>query len=431
MSRARGGRSVAIAYYLYRTADSVGFIWPVFTLFLLWNDLTYAQIGTLSAISAVLVVSLEIPTGYVADRYGRRLVLGAGLLAMAASTAGFVVADTFLEFAALYALWALSMALQSGTGDAWLYDALGGDRAADEPSEPRGFTRVRGRGGAVHQWTSAVTMIGGGFLYIVHPTYPFVASALLNAAGVLVVLAMPRNAQFEGSTANSGEANERIGVFESLSVLATRLAVPPIRAFVAYAALFFGIVHAADTYVQPITIDVLRARVGGTLETVAVAGIAVRSEALLGVVYAGFAAVAAVGSYHAETVRRRVGLRHALRWLPVCVAASFLLPLAVPLLAVPVFFGMKGGEALSKPLVAQFLNDRIPDAGRATVLSAVSMGYALVRAPLLPLAGVVADRATPTGAVAALGGGFLAVAAVGFLLASPLADATPGAPSEG
>ncbi|QCC59474.1 MFS transporter [Natrinema thermotolerans] len=431
MSRVRGGRSVAIAYYLYRMADSVGFIWPVFTLFLLWNGLTYVQIGTLSAMSAVLVVSLEVPTGYVADRYGRRLVLGVGMLAMAASTAGFVVADAFLEFAVLYALWALSMALQSGTADAWLYDALGGDRAENEPSESRRFTRVRGRGGAVHQWTSAVTMIGGGFLYVVHPTAPFVASALLNAVGVLVVVAMPRNAQFEGAAANSGKTDERLGIFESLSVLAARLAAPSIRAVVAYAALFFGIVHAADTYVQPITVDVLRAQVGGALENVSVAGIAIRSAALLGFVYAGFAAVAAVGSYYAEAVRRRVGLRHALRWLPVCVAASFLLPLAVPLLSVPVFFGMKGGEALSKPLVAQFLNDRIPDAGRATVLSGVSMGNALVRAPLLPLAGVVADRAAPTGAVAALGGGFLAVAAVGYLLASPLADAAPRAPSEG
>ncbi|APW97649.1 MFS transporter [Halobiforma lacisalsi AJ5] len=425
MSRVRGRGSVAVAYYLYRMADSVGFIWPVFTLFLLWNDLTYAQIGTLSALSAVLVVSLEVPTGYVADRYGRRLVLGTAMLAMAVSTAGFVVADAFLEFAALYALWALSMALQSGTADAWLYDALGGGTKRDGV-----FTRVRGRGGAVHQWTSAVTMIGGGFLYVVHPTYPFVASALLNAVGVLVVVAMPQNQRFEESSAE-GSAEDRLGVRESLSILAARLGAPGLRTFVAYVALFFGIVHAADTYVQPITVDVLRAQVGGALEGVTVAGIAVQSEALLGIVYAGFALVAAVASYHADTARRWLGLRRVLRYLPVCVAVSFLLPLAVSALAVPIFFGMKAGQALSKPLVGQYLNDRTGDAGRATVLSAVSMVYAAVRAPLMPLAGVVADGTAPTVAVAALGSGFLGVAVVGFLVGSPIVDPPPGTPSEG
>jgi len=37
------------------------------------------------------------------------------------------------------------------------------------------FTRIRGRGGAVYQLGSAVTMIAGGLLYVLHPTYPFVA----------------------------------------------------------------------------------------------------------------------------------------------------------------------------------------------------------------------------------------------------------------
>ena len=64
MSDSGGARWAVLSYYLFRVTDSVGFIWPVFTLFLLWNDLTFTQIGTLSAISAVLVVVFEVPTGY-------------------------------------------------------------------------------------------------------------------------------------------------------------------------------------------------------------------------------------------------------------------------------------------------------------------------------------------------------------------------------
>src|SRR6056297_679566 len=160
---------------------SVGFIWPVFTLFLLWNDLTYTEIGLLSAVSAVLVTVLEVPTGYLADRVGRRTVLQLGLLAMTASLLGFVVADAFWHFVGLYALWSLSTAFHSGTADAWLFETLRESLREDD------FTRVRGRGGAVYEWTSASTMIVGGLLYVVHPAYPFVASAVLHGLGIFVV----------------------------------------------------------------------------------------------------------------------------------------------------------------------------------------------------------------------------------------------------
>ena len=409
MVSARPPRPAILKYYLYQAADSVGFIWPVFTLFLLWNDLSFTQIGALSAISAILVVAFEIPTGYVADRYGRRNALVVGMAAMVVSTIGFVVADTFVEFAVLYAIWALAMAFQHGTADAWLYETLRAEM--DEES----FTRVRGRGGAVYQWTSAVTMIAGGFLYVVHPTYPFVASALLNAVGVAVVLTMPRNVQFEASA-----VDDAVGVRASLAIVRTQFTAPGLRTVVPYVALFFGVVHVADTYIQPITVEVLDGRLVDAMAALPIVGVAVPEEAVLGFVYAGFAVVAAIASYHAETVRRWVGLRHALLVIPVLTAASFLLPPAVPLLAIPVFFAMKGAYELCQPLVNQYLNDRTAGTGRATVLSAASMAYAIVRAPLMPMVGIVADGTTPIMAVAVLGSGFLVVAVITLSVGSPM-----------
>ncbi|WP_049926692.1 MFS transporter [Halopiger goleimassiliensis] len=388
-------RGTILKYYGYQAADSVGFIWPVFTLFLLWNDLTYAQIGALSAISAVLVVGLEVPTGYVADRIGRRNAMALGMGAMTVSIAGFVVATTFLEFVVLYAFWSVSLALQSGTADAWLYDTL------SEALRDEEFTRIRGRGGAVYQWTSGVTMILGGFLYVVHPTYPFFASAVLNAAGVVIVLTMPRNSRFR----DDGVAADRLGPRQSLELVRAEFTRPGLRSFVAYVALFFAVTRTADEYIQPITTDVLEA----AFEAVSLAG-AIPEETTLGFLYAGFALLAAVASYHAETVRDLVGLRRTVVWLPIAVAGCLLLPRLVPLLAIPVFLAMKGASALWEPLVTQYLNDATGSAGRATVLSAASMAYALVRAPVMPLAGFAADVVGPVSTVAWLGVAFLLLA---------------------
>lgn len=436
-------RPAVLKYYCYQAASSVGFTWPILTLFLLHRGLTFTRIGTLSAVSALLVVVLEVPTGALADRIGRRNVLAVGMAAMGLSHAGFVVAETFPAFAALYAVWAVGLACRSGIADAWLYETLRDALDADA------FTRVRGRGGAVYQWTSAVTMIVGGALYVADPTYPFLAAALLNVVGLAAARSLPRNGRYADGEAVDRDvdsnvdpgaadrddpeaadrddpetadrdvdpsvaddtgpsvADDAVGVRESLATLRSAASDPTLCAYVAYAALFFAVVGTVDTYIQPIAVDAF----GGDTPIGTLLG-PLPEEVALGVTYAGFAAVAAVASDAAAGVRARIGLRRAVLLVPVAVAATLLVPAASLALAVPAFFVLKAGGELARPLVNQFVNDRTGSMGRATVLSATSMAYAFVRAPLKPLAGYVADLTAPTIAVAALGGGFLIVGTV-------------------
>lgn len=441
-----------LSYYGFMATYSVGFIWPVFTLFLLWNDLTYTEIGTLSAVSALLVVVLEIPTGYLADRIGRRRVLLLGLVAMATSLLGFVVARAFWHFLVLYALWSISTAFHSGTADAWLYDTLKESLREEE------FTRVRGRGGAVYEWTSAGTMICGGFLYVLHPTYPFVASAALHGLGLLAVATMPRNTQYRDSVAdggtestggvetdaagedvsessseadaaeatNSAERTAATSFRRSLSVTRTVLFSRELRLFVGFVACFFAVVQATDTYIQPITEAVL----ADALESVTLAGREIPEPALLGVLYACFAIVGAIASDRAGAIRERFGSRTAVLWIGVGVAAALLAPWALPLLAIPVFVFMKGAYTLSKPLVTQHVNDHTGTASRATVLSATSMSFAVVRAPLKPVAGAVADATSPLSTVALLGIVLLGVCGVVGALGPSGPDIPEGSPSQ-
>ncbi len=350
---------------------------------------------------------------------------------MATSLLGFVVAETFAHFVVLYVVWALSTALHSGTADAWLYDALRESLREDE------FARVRGRGGAVYEWTSAGTMIAGGLLYVAHPTYPFVASAALHCLGMVLVTSVPRNAQYRRGATDGGEqagktdestaadstggtddataADDRrsrtddesggVGVRGSLSVTRTVLFSRDLRTFVAFVACFFAVIQATDTFIQPIAEGVLADALAG----VTVGGRSIPEPALLGVLYACFAAVGAIASDRTGAVRARLDARSAVALLAVGVALALLVPWFVAALAIPAFVLLKGAHALSKPLVAQYVNDRTGSAARATILSATSMGFALVRAPLKPVAGAVADATSPVATVALLGVGLLAV----------------------
>lgn len=64
---------------------------------------------------------------------------------------------------------------------------------------------------------------------------------------------------------------------------------------------------------------------------------------------------------------------------------------------------MKSANAVIHPIASGYINDHAESVGRATLLSAASMVYALVRLPLKPLSGVVADVTTPITAMATLG----------------------------
>ena len=378
-------------YYLYQATVSFGFFSPVFTVFLLDRGLNYTAIASLSMLYAVLMVVGEIPTGYVGDRIGRRNSLLVSSVCMTLSILGFAFVESFLGLAVLYVLWALMMVFRSGTGDAWLYDTLEAELDGDR------FAHVRGRGGSVNRAVTVVTMLAGGVLYSVDHALPFLASGLLNGAGVVVLLTLPKNRQYaDGSDA------ETFTVLDAVPVLRRRFTQPPLRSFVVYAALFFGIVTVGNMYIQPVTTRTLHF-----------------PEASLGVLYAAFTGVAAVASYFAGPVRDRFGVRGVLLVAPVFLGLFLLAPFAWPLLAFPAFFAMRGSNALLAPLVSQYVNDRVESVGRATVLSAASMAYALAKLPFYLLAGTVADAVSPLVAVGALGAVLLAAIAAVRAVSSP------------
>lgn len=404
------GRPAALVrrYYVYRATLSLGFITPVFTLFLL-RSLSFTQVGALSALYSVLSVVGELPTGYVGDRLGRRASLLLSVAFTVGSLAGFVLVDGFLAYAVLYGLWALALTFRSGSMDAWLYDTL------DERLDAGQFSHVRGRGDAVQNWTAAASMVVGGLLYGLEPTYPFVAAVAFNSLGFVTLLSLPKNRQY----AERGDGpGQRIGPLEALGVVRDHLARPPLRTLVAYVGLFYAVVSVAQAYVQPMAIETLAPYAGGVGVQIPAGGAAAAARsgeagatlALgLGVLYAALTAVSSAGGYYAGALEDRLGVRRAVLLVPAATAVALVVPLRVALVAVPTFAAMRTATPLVEPIATGYVNDHVEDVGRVTVLSAVSMFSMTLRTPLALGAGVVADATTATAAVAALGGLFLAV----------------------
>lgn len=387
--RERVPSPLVLKYYLYQATTTYGFFWPVFTLFHLDRGLSYSQIGLLMSLSAGATVIGEVPTGYIGDRIGRRYSLCIGSLLLAGSLLGFIFAQSFPTFALLWVLWGVGKTFQSGNSDAWLYDAL------ETHLDDERYTTVRGQGGSVTHWVSAGTMLTAGGLYSIDHRLPFLVGGVLVGLSIPVVLSFPEARV---------ESEERITVLDTVPVIRHRLTTPPLRSLVLYVVLFFGIISAADEFIQPIATRSLGLPESG-----------------LGPLYAGFTVAAAIASFYADAVDARLSTQWAIRLIPIVTSLFFIVPLLFPVAVFPMFFVMKSSKAVLTPIVSGYINDQV-NIGRATILSAASLVYALVRVPLGPIAGAVADFTAPIPASAFLGAGFLGGATVIHLWETPAGD---------
>jgi len=114
-----------VLLYLIRGISSIHFFGSVMILFFEeWGGISFADIMILEAIFTGGIFFLEIPTGTVADKYSRRLSLILSYFVNIIAVLVYISYPSFLVFAAGELIWALSVALNSGASDAFLYDSL-------------------------------------------------------------------------------------------------------------------------------------------------------------------------------------------------------------------------------------------------------------------------------------------------------------------
>lgn len=380
-------------YYLHRITGHSGLFWPIFPLFLLGRGVTFTGIGTLLAVQAGTTLVAEVPTGYVGDHIGRRNSLVAGSLLVAFAELGFVLSGGFVGFVAVYVTYGLGRALRSGSGDAWLYDVLGTRNRATE------FTRIRGRGESATHWASALCMLASGGLYVLDPTYPFIAAAGLTFVNAAVLTSFP---------VVSVGADDTTGI--SLGgirpVIGETLRSRTLRTVVVTATAFFAVERAITEFIPSVTMSVVDT--SNLLDGI-VSDPTVVQVFSVGVLFALLTATSAVAGSFAGRVERTVGAVYGLL-LASSISAAFLAGAAVAAeIAVVGFVLTKTADALARPLVIGHVNEHLQTAGRATILSVLSMGFTLTQLPVLVGVGGLADYTTVLTVVTALGVGFLVV----------------------
>jgi len=176
-------------------ALAASLIWAINTIFLLDAGLDIFQVMLVNTSFTLSQMLFEVPTGVVADTIGRKASLLISYAVLVGSTALYVLTPQMgwgiPGFMVASVLIGLGFCFQTGAVDAWLVDAL----------DATGWERPKERVFAWGQMTFGSGMLigtlTGGFLGQVDLTWPYIVRAVLLVLAFVVALVFMKDVGFE------------------------------------------------------------------------------------------------------------------------------------------------------------------------------------------------------------------------------------------
>lgn len=341
--------------------------WQAVWFLFFQTELSAADAIILYAIYDIGTTVLEVPSGYLSDRLGRRITLLVSALSGLIACLLLVTGDSFAAFAVAQMFFGASAAFASGTDTALLYESLVAQgRAAEvEAQELRAwrftFTAL------------ALSAVTGGVMSLWWPALPFLAAGLAFLAMFALCLRLVEPSR----RLPSGPE-----VLRSASLRAALVHPVLIWLFV-LSVLMYGYSHLPFVFGQPFILEALDS-----------AGLAAEAPVVSGAVSSVMMLVSVAASLIALRLRRRIGLA-AILLLAFAMQIGLAAVLAATGSAIAIAFLLLRmvPDSLSRPFILARIQPLLGDATRATYLSLKSLVGRLLFAGSLFLASGLADDA--------------------------------------
>ncbi|MEM1334572.1 MAG: hypothetical protein AAGG08_14055 [Actinomycetota bacterium] len=365
---------------------------------LFWAATTFlyliARFGLSTALQAqvvyyVAVVVLEVPSGWLSDRFGRVLTLRIVAVAWSAAYGLFLIEPGFAGIAAAQVLLAAGYAFLSGSDTTFHLETLESlGRATEFHDREAGIRRLL-------LWSGAVSALIGGALGVVDLRLPFVASLLAAVLQLAIALRLVEP-PVVGTEVNRDT--------DRLVAVVRHVKTPLLGWITAFVAVTVVSTHLAADLSAPYLTAVLDADPASP-----------GAAALLnGAVAAVVAAVAAMSLHVVVPLARRLGLASTLLSLalvPVAILIAMTTVTSIWLIPLMTLRRLPSAAAsvFAPPVVAGFIGSP----GRATYLSLASFAGRMSYAAVLLVVSLIDDDdlgGTLTVAAVVAGGSWLVIA---------------------
>ena len=325
------------------------------------------EITFLDVLLMVILVILEVPTGIVADRWGRRVSLSYGAFIHAIAILVFSFAGNMAVIAISYTVVAVAITLFSGADSAFVYDSL---KAAGRQDE---YQKIWGRVYSISLVAHVLGLVlGAPLAAITNLWFPIVVSA------GLMLLAWVVSLTFKEPPRDEEPVSYRETILNAVNVVRSK---PPVYTMMLFAGFVMAIAVSFSILAQPYL------RIHHEIDIDIIGFLQVPGQ-LVGI-FAALFAYRLVGL---------IGVGRTMLLLPVIVLVAAIGLGSFDNIWAFAFYPLTGLVfAMSFPVLSTYFNDRIPSASRATVLSIYQLTFSLFVALFEPVLGFLADsRGFPT-----------------------------------
>lgn len=173
-----------LALYLIKLSKWFTLVMPIIVLFYEKQGLGLQDVFVLKSVYSVAAVALEIPSGYLADVWGRRKCLIAGCILFFFGYLCYSLTSAFTAFLFAEILLGTGQTLVNGADSALLYDTTA------RYKKEHLYLRYEGRITMIGNFAEAVAGILGGLLAVCSLRYPFYAQAAIAFTGIPAAFAL-------------------------------------------------------------------------------------------------------------------------------------------------------------------------------------------------------------------------------------------------
>ena len=374
-------------FCFYGFLKNLRFFEPFLILFFLEKNITFLQIGTLYAIREILINILEIPSGIIADVFGRKKSLIVSFLFYIISFFIFYTSHSFYIFIVAIIFYAIGDAFRTGTHKAMIFDYLKIKGWKDQRAHYYGHTRSWSQMGSAISALLAASIVfyTGNFKSI------FIFSTIPYLLDLILISTYPKALDGKNIYSKTDSIKERL--YKALHDFIFSFKNKQILKAIANLSIHSGFHRAIKDYLQPViqtfalSIPVMLALSDNQ-----------RSAILIGILYF-------IIYFSTSYASRKAGrLKDKLRSIELILNSTMYIGFVLAFLSgiffhygfyfasIIFYIGIYLIENLRNPIGVAYVSELYQDDILATALSANSQAKSLLAAIIAPIIGFLADR---------------------------------------
>jgi len=373
-------------FSLYGFLKNLRFFDPFILLIFRSYGLSFLQIGLLYSIRDVAANILEIPTGVIADSFGRRRAMVSAFIAYIGSFVMFYFLKDFLFLALAMVLFAFGEAFRTGTHKALILEYLKIQGISNLKVAYYGLTR------SASQFGSAINaLIAAGLVfYTGNYRVMFLASTIPYLMDLINVYTYPKNLDGNIKRVQKGEIWSQVkATFQEFTkIFSTGSVIRPLL----NSSSFTGVFKSTKDYLQPVlAVLALSLSIFPTLEDTR------REAVIIGLVYFGIYLLTSLASRQAylfsesfKSISRAVNVTYLLG-AGLLILIGVTANLQIMLMTVIGFLGLYVLNNIRRPINVGIISDQISSKVMASGLSIEAQFTTIFSALVAPLLGLLVD----------------------------------------